>query len=109
MVTCLVTTGAAQGVRRVNKPLLLPGDRDKGMGDECGNGSVNIMVTVSPVTEEWLGVTECTATVHHGQGLTGSDKTWPKHKLMQAVTGMLCGPRPVQCHQLHRNAQENGH
>ena len=30
------------------------------MGDECGNGSLLIMVTVSPAREEWLCDRECT-------------------------------------------------
>ena len=63
------------------------------MGDECGNGSLLIMVTVSPAMEEWL----C-------DGLAGSDKTWLRHKLLQAVTGM-CGPCPkssvTNCIELH--------
>ena len=96
MVTCLVTTGATPMWRGVlTSHCYCPETRIRGMGDECGNGSLLIMVTVSPAMEEWL----CDR-----DGLAGSDKTWLRHKLLQAVTGM-CGPYPqcsvTNCIELH--------
>ena len=69
MVTCLVTTGATPMCRGVlTSHCYCPETRIQGMGDECGNGSPNIMVTVSPVMEEWLYESQ-SVTLHHGRGV----------------------------------------
>ena len=66
VVTCLVTTGATPMCRGVlTSHCYCPETRIQGMGDECGNVSLNIMVTVSPVMEECLWQSDCT--VHHGR------------------------------------------
>ena len=63
---------------------------------------MGLSISWSPCHQHWLCVTEW----HTGLAVTESDKTWPWHKLLQAVTGMLCispshQTRVTNCSEMH--------
>ena len=109
MVTCLVTTGATPMCRGVlTSHCYCPETRIQGMGDECGNGSQYHGHCVTSYGGVAVWESECDTAPWAGSGsVAGSDKTWPRHKLLQAVTGM-CRPRTshqcsvTNCSEMHR-------